>query len=71
MPRSQEVKRWFDENRERLEIHPLSIGSGLESLLKIAPKDETLRRYCQATSTKQKEFLYINPEELNTVEKES
>jgi hypothetical protein len=40
----------------------MSIGSGLENMLKDAPKDFTLKRFC--TSTK---YPQINPED-NTVE---
>ena len=60
------MKEWFDAiDKENVELHPLSIGSGLESLLKDAPKDETLRRFCQPGKS-----MYLNPEEANTVEKE-
>ena len=45
--RAKDMKEWFEAlDKENVELHPLSIGSGLESLLKDAPKDETLRRFC-------------------------
>jgi hypothetical protein len=63
--RARDVREWFDSlDKENLEIHPLSVGSGLESLLKPGKKDETLKRFINNK--------HINPEETqgNTVEKE-
>ncbi len=41
----------------------MSIGSGLESMLKDGPKDSTLKRFCSSNS----KYQQINPED-NTVE---
>ena len=58
------MRLWFDSLPKdgNLDIHQLSVGSGLENLLKEAPKDETLRRFCAP------KHHFINPEEANTVE---
>ena len=62
LPRAKEVRAWFDSlDKDYIDISPLSIGSGLESLLKVSPKDETLRRFCSKGGQKQQ--YYINPED--------
>jgi hypothetical protein len=61
--RAKDVKEWWDSlDKESLEIHPMSIGSGLENMLKDAPKDFTLKRFCSSAK-----YPQINPED-NTVE---
>lgn len=45
--RAKDVREWFETlDKDTAEIHPLSVGSGLENLLKEARKDETLKRFC-------------------------
>lgn len=66
--RAKDVREWFETlDKDTVEIHPLSVGSGLENLLKEARKDETLKRFCTSKPLPH----YINPEEAtNTVEQD-
>jgi len=65
--RAKDVREWFDSlDKETLEIHPLSVGSGMENLLKEGPKDETLRRFCHQMKSGSSHLL--NPEDANTIE---
>ena len=68
--RAKDVREWFDTlDRENMEIHPLSVGSGMDNLLKEGPKDETLRRFCQPIRHGANSHL-LNPEDANTIEQE-
>ncbi|TNV82613.1 hypothetical protein FGO68_gene9605 [Halteria grandinella] len=72
-PQGREIRNWFDNlDREVAEIHAVSIGSGLDNLLRDQQekKNEGLRRYYKSNegNNNRREYSYMNPEEANTVE---
>lgn len=67
------MRVWFDENKDKLEIHALSVGSGLDNLLKDEKREEGLKKYYASSSnnnypSRGREYTFMNPEDANTIE---
>lgn len=60
--KGNELKEWYNSlDKEKPDLfHALSIGTGLESMMKEPQPDETIHRFCTSNT--------INPEEANQEE---